>query len=195
MSVIRVDPESVRSYGRQASERFVSIRQYLDTVATEVVQVRYFGPNASQFKQRCGQIAQDLSNELLTNLAGIAGAVREATTAISAALGGDRVDIEFDGSPIVAPSVPPASDLVDIDTSALEALKPSILQQFHAVGAELESNLEALRATDWLGQAKESAVDQVTQLTAAARTKLDELATSLTGTIDTQIEAVRNADR
>jgi uncharacterized protein YukE len=195
MSVIRVNPESVRSFSTKASEQFAAIRQHLESVTREVVEVRYHGPNATQFKQRCGEIAVDLSNALLRDLNNISEAVRDATSAISSALGGERVAIQFDGSPISAPAVPPASDVVDIDTSALEALKPSIGRQFDSVAETLDRNLSDLQGTDWLGTAKESAVDLVSQFSSSARQKVTELATNLNATIDQQIEAVRSADR
>jgi hypothetical protein len=195
MTVIRVNPESIQSFSLKASEQFAAIRQNLEAVTREVVEVRYWGPNASQFKQRCGEIAVDLSNALIRDLGSISEAVRDATSAISSALGGERVAIQFDGTPIGAPSVPAADGVVDIDTSALEALKPSIGRQFDAVSDALDRTLADLGATDWLGTAKETAVDLVGQFTASARQKVSELATNLNSTIDQQIESVRSADR
>ena len=46
MTLIRVNPESVRSYGSQAQSLFESMTTSLDRLVNDVVAVRYFGPNA-----------------------------------------------------------------------------------------------------------------------------------------------------
>ena len=49
MTLIRVNPESVRTYGREAQQAFESMHQSLVALVDEVVAVRYFGPNAVSF--------------------------------------------------------------------------------------------------------------------------------------------------
>ena len=59
MTLIRVNPESVRSYGTQAQSLFESMTTSLDRLVNDVVAVRYFGPNAVAFKTECGRMAAD----------------------------------------------------------------------------------------------------------------------------------------
>jgi len=63
MSVIRVNPESVRQYAAAATERFAHSRTELEGLVREAVEVRYYGPNAVEFKTRCGQMTAEYSTK------------------------------------------------------------------------------------------------------------------------------------
>lgn len=195
MSVIRVNPPSIESYRRSASQQFDQMRSELGSLARDVVSVPYFGPDAYDFKVQCSQLAVGYADALITDLRGIADAVRGSTTNISAALGGRTVDIEFDGSPVVAPDVAAADETVDLDTSALEALRSVITSRFASLREELQAHLSMLQGTDWEGTAKQGAVDIVQQFTNSARAKADEAESNLNQTIDTQIASVLAAGR
>ena len=195
MAVIRVNPQSIEAYSRTASQQFDQIRSELEALTRDVVAVRYFGPNAYDFKTQCGQLAVEFANALIMDLRGIADAVRASTTNISAALGGRTVNIEFDGSPVAAPDVPAADETVDIDTSALEALRPVVTSRFASLQEALQAHLTVLQGTDWEGTAKQGAVDIVQQFTNSARAKAGEAESNLNQTIDTQVNSVLAADR
>ena len=195
MSVVRVDPESVRGYSRTASQQFEQMRSELVQLTDSVVNVHYYGPNAQQFKTECGELALNFSNALIADLGAIAEAVRASTSNISASLGGAPVVIAFDGSPISPPAVPAATEVVDIDTSALQALRPVVTQRFATLQSALDAHLSALQSTDWVGQAKEGAVGSVSQFTNSAKSKAVEAQSSINATIDQQISAVQSADR
>ena len=68
MTVVRVNPESVRAYGADAQTGFDAIRTDLVALVNEVTEVRYFGPNAVDFKTRAGQLAADFANKLNADL-------------------------------------------------------------------------------------------------------------------------------
>lgn len=195
MSVIRVNPASIESYSRNASQQFEHMRSELEALTRDVVAVRYFGPNAQNFKTQAGQLAVEFANALIADLRGIAEAIRSSTSNISAALGGGVVAIDFDGSPVAAPDVPAATDTVDVDTSALEALRPVVTSRFASLQEALQAHLSALQGTDWEGQAKQGAVDAVTQFTNSARAKASEAESNLNQTIDQQVNSVLAADR
>jgi hypothetical protein len=195
MSVIRVNPESVTAYAGFATERFAAIRAELEGLTREVVGVRYFGPNAVAFKTECGELATQFSQSLLADLGQIADAVRASTSSISAALGGAPVTVQFDGSPVVAPGVDAGDGSVDIDTSALEALRPVVSARFGALQDALQQHLSRLEATDWQGTAKSSAVDAVGRFTATARSRASEAESSIVARIDAQVSSVLAADR
>lgn len=195
MSVIRVNPGSIESYRRTASQRFGEMRSELEALTRDVVAVPYFGPNAYDFKAQCGQLAVGFANALIMDLRGIADAVRASTTNISAALGGRTADIAFDGSPVAAPDVPAADETVDIDTSALEALRPVVTSRFASLQEALQAHLSVLQATDWEGTAKQGAVDIVQQFTNSARAKAGEAERNLNQTIDIQVNSVLATDR
>ena len=85
MTLIRVDPESVRGYGREAQGIFEQIHDALVRLVDDVVAVRYFGPNAVAFKTECGRVAADFANRLHVDMAAMADAVRRSTSNIAAA--------------------------------------------------------------------------------------------------------------
>ena len=113
MTLIRVNPESVRGYGRQAQSAFETMHQSLVELVDEVVAVRYFGPNAVAFKTECGRMSADFANRLHMDMGAMADAVRRSTSNIAASLGGAPIHIQIDNRPI-APPVPQAAWGVDI---------------------------------------------------------------------------------
>lgn len=193
MTLVRVNPDSVRSYGAQAQHEFEGISTSLTRLTNDVVGVRYYGPNAVSFTTECGRLAVDFGRRLHSSMAQMAEAVRRSTSNIAASLGGQPIVIQLDDRPITAPS-PEVVDYVDVDTAALEALVPVVSTHFTAIRSHLDRNSSALRATDWLGNAKESAVGAVTQLTAAARSNCDEAEQTLTTFVRRQIDSVLLAD-
>lgn len=194
MTVIRVDPASVRGYGTDAQAKFEGIRTELQTLVNAVTEVRYFGPNAVDFKTQAGQMAADFANGVSQDLGSIAEAVRVITTNIASSLGGAGVSIAVNGSPINPPAVT-AVDYVDVDTTALEALTSTASKHFATIDDLFDSHFSKLQSTDWVGNAKDQAVQQVQEFTSMAKSKSAEARESLVQYINNQLAAVRDADR
>jgi len=194
MTLIRVDPESVRGYGHQAQKVFETIHQSLAELVNEVVAVRYFGPNAVAFKTECGRMSADFANRLHLDMAAMANAVRQSTSNIAAALGGQAIHIQIDSRPI-APPVPQVVDYVDVDTAALESIVPVVGRRFAQLRHGLTSNFQRLQATDWEGNAKLAAIDAVGRFTTSAQAKCDEAEQALSTYITRQVQSVIAADR
>ena len=195
MSIVRVNPDSVRLYAANATEQLALCRTELETLVRSAVEVRYFGPNAVAFKTSCGQMAAEFSTALLSDLVKIADAVRTSTSNIAASLGGVPIAISVDGSPVTVPPVPPADGTFDVDVSALEALKPVVTRHLASVQSALTEHLNALSGTDWQGTAKTAAVDAVTGFTSAAQGKATSAEAEVNRFIDSQIQSVLAADR
>ena len=194
MTIIRVDPASVRTYGTQAQSLFEQMHQSLVQLVDEVVAVRYFGPNAVAFKTEAGRMAADFANKLHLDMAAMANAVRTSTSNIAASLGGAPIVIQVDSRPIVPPT-PATVDYVDVDTAALEGIVPVVTNRFSSLRTDLTSNFQRLQQTDWEGMAKLSAVDVVGGFTTSARQKCDAAEQSMADYIRRQIDAVVTADR
>lgn len=192
-TIVRVHPESIAEYGRQAQGVFDSIRATLEQLVRDVVDVRYFGGNAVMFKTQAGALAVDFANRLHADLAAMAGAVTASTTNIAHSLGGQPITITVNANPITAP-MPVDPGFVDVDTSALSDLKGTVTARFEALGASLQTNLDALVATDWMGQAKVNAESQVGEFTSSAKAKCAEAQTSITDFITNQLTSVTSAD-
>ena len=193
MTLIRVNPASVRSYGAAAQGEFDAITSELGRLADDVVSVRYFGPNAVQFKTECGRLAEDFGRALHRSMGAMADAVRASTSNIAASLGGAPIDITLADKPIAAPA-PAVVDYVDVDTAALDALMPVVDAHFAAIREAMQRNLAALQRTDWEGNAKQNAVGAVQSLTGSASSTSDEARTQLTTFIRNQIDSVVLAD-
>ena len=194
MTLIRVNPQSVREYGIQAQHLFESIATSLDRLVDDVVAVRYYGPNAVAFKTECGRLASDFGARLYADIGAMADAVRRSTSNIAASLGGQPITIQLDNKPIVAPT-PESVDFVDVDTAALEAVVPVVGTHFTSIRDALTTHFQRLQQTDWEGNAKLAAVDAVGGFTTSARQSCDSSQQALTTFIRSQIQSVIVADR
>jgi len=194
MTLIRVDPESVRGYGREAQNIFEQMHEALVSLVNEVVAVRYFGPNAVAFKTECGRMAADFANRLHADMGAMADAVRSSTSNIAASLGGEAIVIQLDPRPI-SPPTPETVAYVDVDTAALEGMIPVVNRQFSSLRQGLTSNVQRLQATDWEGNAKLAAVDAVQGFTTSAQQKCDSTEQTLTKFVTEQVNSVTQADR
>jgi hypothetical protein len=191
---IRVEAGSIRTYGTRAQLRFDNIRKNLVSLVEDVATVQYFGPNASQFKKQCADMAEDYSRVMLKDLAAIAEAVKVSTSNITSSLGGPAINIEVNGSPIPVPSINQGDGAVVADLTALDALIPTVKGRFAQITAELTEHLRELRATDWTGQAKTNAVDAVGSFTSKSIEDTAQAETSVTKFIQDQVSATRAAD-
>lgn len=194
MTVIRVNPQSVQQYGSDAQAKFDAIRSELVALVNAVTEVRYFGPNAVDFKTKSGQLAADFANKLNLDLGAIADAVRVSTSNIAASLGGAPVTISVNGSAIAPPAVATV-DYVDVDTSALDSLRGVVDQKFATITSLFDAHLQKLQGTDWTGNAREQAVVAVQGFTNAAKTKCGEAQQSLNQYITKQVTSVTTADK
>jgi hypothetical protein len=194
MTLIRVEPESIRRYGHAAQAIFDGMHGSLVELVNQVGGVRYFGPNAFTFKSEVGRLAAEFANRLHLDLHAMSEAVRTSTTNIAAALGGNAISIRLDPRPI-SPPTPVAVDYVDVDTAALEALIPVVVNRFEALRQGLSSNVTQLQATDWQGNAKRLVVDAVGHVTASARSRCDTAEAAITSFVRNQLEGVLAADR
>ncbi len=194
MTVVRVNPQSVRAYGTDAQAKFDAIRTELVGLVNAVTEVRYFGPNAVDFKTKSGQIAADFANKLNQDLGAIADAVRVSTSNIAASLGGAPVSISVNGATISPPAVATV-DYVDVDTSALDGLRTNVDRHFSAINSLFDGHLQKLVATDWTGNAREQALGAVRTFTNAAKTKSTEAQQSLNTFITKQVQSVVTADK
>jgi hypothetical protein len=156
--------------------------------------VRYFGPNAFTFKSEVGHLAADFASRPHLDMQAMSEAVRISTTNIAAALGGSPIMINLDPRPITPPS-PPVVDYLDVDTTALEAVVPAVVERFEALRQGLSANVSQLEATDWQGNAKRTVVDAVGRVTASARGRCDASEGAITSFVRRQLESVLAADR
>ena len=195
MTLIRVQPDSIRQYASVAQQNFDAVRVELQALVSDAAGVQYFGPNAVDFKTRCGQMASDFATSIGQDLSAIADAVRASTTNIAGSLGGGAISISVNSSPVSVPAIAAGDGSVEIDTAGLEGLKPTVARHIEAIGSQLDAHLRSLTATDWQGAAKEGAVNAVTGFTNAARSKAAEAQSSITAYIDSQIASVLASDR
>lgn len=193
MTIIRVNPASVHAYGNDAQEKFNLIREELVALVAATVEVRYFGPNAVDFKTRAGELAANFANDLNRDLGAIADAIRTSTSNIAASLGGQPVNISVNGAPITPPAVA-SVDFVDVDTAALQGLTATVNRHFASIGSLFDQHLSKLQGTDWEGNARNEAEGQVTRFTSSAKAKCEEAQNQLNTFIENQVNAVVTAD-
>ena len=193
MTLIRVNPASVQTYGTTAQATFEAMRGTLESLVDDVVGVHYYGPNSVQFKTQSGQLAAQFANSLNADMGSMANSVRTSTSNIAGSLGGSPISIEVVGTAITPDEVL-AVDYVDVDTTALESLIPVVTTRFTSLREGLASHLTALQNTDWAGNAKDTAVEAVSTYTTSAVDKCNVAEESITTFIRTQIDSVTAAD-
>jgi hypothetical protein len=195
MTIVRVEPGSVRAYGTNAQQQFEGVHSELTTLVNDAVTVHYKGPNAVSFKTKAGQMATEFANSLSKDMGQIADAVRVSTTNIASSLGGAPLQIQVSGKPFTAPAVPAGDESVDVNTEGLEGLVPNVQKHFATIRTAFDNHLSSLKGTDWTGVAKDGAVTSVSGFTTSAKAKADTAEQALVKYIQTQITDVRNADR
>lgn len=194
MTIIRVNPASVRAYGNTAQEIFNLMRTELQTLINDVTQVHYYGEFAVDFKTKCGLEASNLTNELSKSMGQMAEAVRISTSNIANSLGGAGITIQVNAATVEVPAIA-SVDFVDVDTAALEALSPVVETRFTTLGDKLKEHLTTLTNTDWEGTAKTNAVTAVTGFTNSATTVLTDAQRQITKYISDQIRSTVAADK
>jgi hypothetical protein len=195
MTIVRVEPGSVRSYATHAQQQFEGIHSELTTLVNEAVGVHYKGPNAVSFKTKAGQMATEFANSLSKDMGQIADAVRVSTSNIAGSLGGTPIQIQVSGKAFTAPTPPAGDGSVDVNTEGLEGLVPTMQKHFASIRTAFDTHLSGLKGTDWTGVAKDGAVSSVSSFTTSAKAKADTAEQALVKYVQTQITDVRNADR
>ena len=193
--LIRVVPSSISAYSTQANGQFESIQEQLRQIIVECVGVEYHGENAVAFKNETGEMAAAFARQMNAQLGGMVNAVNASMARIAGSLGGAPPMVGFTAQSTVVPTpVQLTADLYDVDTSGLSTLKGTISRSFGVVRAQLAAHRGALEGTDWLGNAKTSAVSEVGTLTIAASNLCDTHLTQLSTRIDQQIQSSQAAD-
>ena len=195
MTIVRVEPGSVRAYASSAQQQFEGIHGELTALVNDAVGVHYQGPNAVSFKTKAGQMAVEFANSVSKDLGQIADSVRASTSNIAGSLGGAPISIQVSGKPITAPTPAAGDGSVDVNTEGLEGLIPNVQRHFATIRTTFDSHLSSLKGTDWTGNAKDTAVTSVSGFTNSAKSKADTAEQAIVKYIQTQITDVRNADR
>lgn len=167
--VKRVVPSSLVAYGSRATTIFGSMHSTLTELVTLVVEVDYQGVNASRFKTECGQLAVSFAAALQQDIGAVAASIQASCTKLSQSMGGPPVAITVSGTPIVAPSVPAATEDSQANVDGLTGLTPSVTTKFETLVTLLTDHLTALQQTDWTGVAKNRTVDEVGMFTRTAQ--------------------------
>jgi hypothetical protein len=193
---IKVQPATIKAYGRKAQEHFDGIRNDLQIIVNAIDRAPYEGNNAAKFKNTCGDMAADFSAAFLKDMQTIANAVKATTTNIAQALGGQPISINVNGSKIVPQKVSAAADgTQSVDTIALRSLPTILNTRFDSIKSALRTHLRDLKATGWEGQGKQTAVEKVSSFTTAATKNADDAKQSIIDYINAQLEALEAADK
>ena len=193
-SVIRVDPQSIRSYANAAQGYFDGMHAELKRLVATVAEVNYHGQNAFQFKSAISDLAVDFANKFTKDMAAIADHIRVVTSNIVGSLGGQPVVISIEGRPISRPAIEKA-DFVQVDTAALDGLTPVVKGHFESLTDCLDQHLRALDSTDWQGNAKQQVVATIRDYTQRMRASADECNAQIGQAIKNQVASALEADR
>ena len=195
MSDIRVNAQSIDTYGDTATECFAGVQSALQLLVDAVAHVNYMGVNAEQFKKQAGHLSVEFAEGIHKNMTAMTGSVNAATTAVSQSLGGRNVSVS-----VAAKSVTPTegqkadAGVVQVNLPALTALQEDVNAQFKAATEQLSAHQQALVTTDWTGVSKDRAVGEVGRLTTSALTQCTEANKTINQYITTQVDSVTRSD-
>ncbi len=195
MTVIKVEPASIKRYGNTASGQFESLNSQLKELVSECATVHYHGTNAYEFKNKAADMAIEYATAAHQDMKNIADAVRTATSNIARSLGGQAITIETPSAASVSkPSISKGDGTEEVNTAALESLIPKVTGIFTKIEGLLDQHLTSLKGTIWEGNAKESAVSSVSTFTTHAKQSAAEAKKSISDYIRSQIDASTAAD-
>jgi uncharacterized protein YukE len=193
-SVIRVDPQSIRSYAGAAQGHFDGMHAELQRLIAAVAGVNYHGQNAFQFKSAISDLAVEFANKFTKDMGAIADHIRVVTSNIVGSLGGQPVVITVEGKPISRPAIEKV-DYVQVDTAALDGLTPVVKGHFQSLTDYLDQHLRALENTDWQGNAKQQVVATIRDYTHKMRANADDCNSQIGQAIRNQVASALEADR
>jgi hypothetical protein len=193
---ISVDAKSLTTYGTAAEHAFKAVRTELTGLVHSCATVPYEGPNSAAFKNGCGKLASDFSTSLLADIGKFTEAVREVTTGIARSLGGHPVSIQFNGSPVTAPTVPSSDgNFTMVDTAPLHQLKATVHGHFGKINTHLDEHLRAFQQAKWEGHAREAAHGALKTFTTNTKADVSEAQNKISKFIDEQIQSATSADQ
>jgi uncharacterized protein YukE len=193
-SIIRVEPQSIHRYAKEAQQYFDEMQSELRRIVDSVAEVDYHGVNAFEFKSAISDLAVEFASKFTKDMAIISGAVRDVTTNIVKSLGGQPVVISVEGKPMIRPTIK-REEFFQVDTSALEQLGPVVKGQFEALTNSLSRHLKALENTDWQGNAKRQVVATVRDYTQKMNLNAEECSATIRQMISSQVNSTIEADR
>ena len=193
-SVIRVDPQSIRSYAGAAQGHFDGMHTELKRLVAAVAEVNYHGQNAFEFKSAISDLAVDFANKFTKDMGAIADHIRVVTSNIVGSLGGQPVAISVEGKPISRPTIEKV-DYVQVDTAALDGLTPVVKGHFQSLTDYLDQHFKALENTDWQGNAKQQVVATIRDYTQKMRANAEECNAQIGQAIKNQVTSALEADR
>jgi hypothetical protein len=193
-SVIRVNPESVVAYSRQAQDQFDAISKELQSLINSVCRVRYFGAHAFAFKGAIGQMSVDFANSFSADMRAMTDHIQAVTSNISQSLGGFKLSLSYQSKPIALPDIQ-RTDFVDVDTTELEGLTGIVRNHFARLVDSLDQHVRCLEGTDWVGNAKESVMGAARQYTQKLKASCDEVNGKISKAIADQVATARQADQ
>ncbi|MGB3734859.1 MAG: hypothetical protein WA964_07885 [Ilumatobacter sp.] len=188
-----VDQPSITAYGTAATTIFGQMSTELTTLISDVVEVKYEAPTATQFKRETGNLAVAFANALHKDMNAMAASVTAAVTSIAGAFDATSVTIEVANKAITAPSVPETTT-IDLETAGLIALKDTVDTRFKAIIGFLVDHKDALDKTIWEGNAKERAKGEVNTLTTHSTQQCEQAQKDIKAFIDTQLDNVSITD-
>ena len=194
MTVIKVNPESIHTYGKKAQKHFDDIRHHLQVMADEADRVPYAGNNAEKFKAETARLLSEYSKAMLKDLGTIADAIRVTTSNIAQSLGGQPITISVNGTPIVPQPVKKGDGTHLLDTERFLQLPGKLTANFDAIDNQLAIHLRSLTATVWEGKAKHDCVQLVGDFTNTAKKDTAEAKRSVIDYITKQTASAIEGD-
>lgn len=195
MSLIKVDPASIQQFVGKVNDNVEQIQHALNGLVSEVSGVHYYGPNSVNFKQTATEMSSTYANQVQQLLTEAGAAINTSTNNIAVALGSSVPQVNVSPMTVKPADITNTNDVVDVDTSALNALTGPVTARTNNVAEALKSITGALESTIWQGAAKDAAVQAVGDAMNGATRASEDACNSINDYINKQVESVIAADK
>ncbi|MFK7918937.1 MAG: hypothetical protein AB8G14_12740 [Ilumatobacter sp.] len=192
MTIIKVHPAEVVTYGTNATARFGEIVDQLQALTTMVDEVQFEGESAFQFRTETNVLVKDFNTQIQSAMAAMVTNVQTAVGNIQSSMQGARVSLEIPPPTPVTESDARNTENSEMDTDALSGL--NVEAPFQAITDAFLSHKTALENVTWLGNAGDAARGAVATLTTQATGVCSTYAADFRKVIDAQVAASIAAD-
>ena len=193
MVIKRTDRVQIQNYAQSGVELFDQIETQLLILVEHTATVNYFGPNAHTFKTACATNAVDFAEATSRTMFRMSYLIEDATSFIAEALGGQRITLEPPSVSVALPTINADEGFEQAESEALHHLRQQVDGLYATIVSLFDQNLknfDRLGTDGWLGPEYDEARLAMGQLTTLAVDRCDQSRTTMTTTIQQQIDAL-----
>ena len=157
-----------------------------------VDQVQFEGESAFKFRTETNRIVADFNTQVHQAMEAMVNNVQIAVSNIQSSMQGARLTLDIPAAATVQAANERNTENSEMDTEARSAL--DVEGPFNAISESFNAHKTAFERVEWQGQARDGALDAVTNLTRQATSLCSSYSSEFRKAIDAQVTATLEAD-